>query len=151
MKREILLVANGDAASNATIAEAVKQSGHRLRKISSCRQAFEILAAGLDDVDAVIIDLDPGVHSMAVLEAIGSSAAAPPVIAITGLEETEVAPIAFSRGSIDCIGKPFSLRRLLAVINLVSQPDWRSEHACSCDLWGHPRLSRKRPINFLLN
>ena len=151
MKREILLVANGDAASNATIAEAVKQSGHLLRKISSCRQAFEILSCGLNGVDAVIIDLDPGVHSMAVLEAIGSSAAAPPVIAITSRKETEIAPIAFRRGATDCIGKPFSVRRLLAVINAVSQTGWRSEHACSCDLWGHPRLSRKHPFNFLLN
>ena len=42
MGREILLIANGDADSNAIVEAVAKQGGRRLRKVSSTGQAFEI-------------------------------------------------------------------------------------------------------------
>jgi hypothetical protein len=40
------------------------------------------------------------VHSLAILEAIGGYAVAPPVIALTSLEESEVTPIASRHGAV---------------------------------------------------
>lgn len=140
MEREILLVANSDTASNAIVEAVAKQSGFRLRKVSSTRQAFEILATGLDNVDVVIIDLDPGIHSLTILEAIGGHPVAPPVIVLTSLEESEVTPIANRYGTVACLGKPFQYPSLSKAIELcLARP-----RSVSCDLWGHPRQRRRR-------
>ena len=140
MKREILLVANSDADSSAIVEAVAKESGRGLRKVSSTRQAFDILASDMDDLDVVIIDLDPGMHALAILEAISGHAFAPPVIALTSLEESEVTPIASRHGAVVCLGKPFQHANLAKAIELcLAQP-----RSVSCDLWGHPsqRCSR---------
>jgi DNA-binding NtrC family response regulator len=140
MEREILLVANGDADSHAIVETVAKQTGRRLRKVSSTRQAFEIMATGMDDVDVAIIDLDPGVHSLAILEAIGGHPASPPVIVLTSLEESEVTPIAAQHGAVACLGKPFQRDHLLTAIECsLAQP-----RLISSDLWGHPCERRRR-------
>lgn len=139
MEREILLIANGDADSNAIVEAVAKQTGRRLRKVSSTRQAFEILATDMDNVDVAIIDLDPGVHSLAILEAIGGHPVAPPVIVLTSLEESEVTPIASRHGAVACLGKPFQHASLSNAIELsLALP-----RSISCDLWGHPRHRRR--------
>ena len=140
MNREILLVANSDTDSNAIVEAVAKESGCRFRKVSSTRQAFDILATDLDNVDVIIIDLDPGMHSLAILEAIGGHPVAPPVIALTSLEESEVTPIASQHGAVACLGKPFQHANLAKAIELcLAQPRF-----VSCDLWGHPRERRRR-------
>lgn len=142
MERKILLVANSDANSNAMVEAAAKESGRRLRKVSSTRQAFDILATDLDNVDVVVIDLDPGMHALAILEAINGYALAPPVIALTSLEESEVTPIAIRHGAVACLGKPFQHGNLAKAIELcLAQP-----RSVSCDLWGHPRQRRSRAL-----
>jgi DNA-binding response OmpR family regulator len=146
MKRNILLVANGDADSNAIVAEAAKQTGRGLTKISSDRRAFEILNMATDDVDLAIIDLDPGIHSLSILEAMGWAETAPPIIVVTSLEESEAAPIASRHGAAACIGKPFTASQLVSAIEQVCS-SWRSQ-TLSCDFWGHPHLRRQSaPLN----
>jgi len=140
MAREILLVANGDADSNATVEAVAKQSGRRLRRVGSTRQVFEILATDMDNVDVAIIDLDPGVHSLAILEAIGGHPAAPPVIVLTSLEESEVTPIARRHGAVACLGKPFQHGHLVKAIERCPA----RARSISSDLWGHPREGRQR-------
>lgn len=142
MKRNILLVANGDADSNAIIADAVRQTGRGLRHASSSREVFEILCMGLDDVDVVIVDLDPGVHSLTILEALDYSQTAPPAIAVTGLEESEMTPIARRHGAAVCLAKPFSADTLARLIEDVHSSV--SLERRTCDRWGHPRWSRDR-------
>ena len=140
MNREILLVANSDTDSNAIVEAVAEESGRRLRKVSSTRQAFDVLPTDLDNVDVVIIDLDPGMHSLAILEAIGGHTVAPPVIALTSLEESEVTPIASRHGAVACLGKPYQHADLSkAIEHCLAQP-----RSISCDLWGHPRQSRRR-------
>jgi len=56
---------------------------------------------------ARIIDLDPGMHSILVLEALGCCDTCPPIIVVTGLEELEMTAIAHRHGATACIGKPF--------------------------------------------
>jgi DNA-binding NtrC family response regulator len=135
MQPEILFVANSDADSNAIVEAVAKKSGCRLRKVSGTRQAFDILANDFDNVDVVIIDLDPGMDSLAILEAIGGHPVAPPVIALTSLQESKVTPVASRHGAVACLGKPFQHANLSkAIEHCLARP-----RSMSCDLWGHPR------------
>ena len=147
MKPNILLVAHGDGSSNNVIANAAARTGHGLLHASSGREAFEILRTGLDDVDLVIIDVDPGIHSLTILEALSFSKSAPPIIVVTGFEEFTLEPIAYRHGATACIGKPFTARELAALIAEVC-PCTSKPPAKSCDLWGHLRdmHSRKRVL-----
>jgi DNA-binding NtrC family response regulator len=143
MKPNILLVAHGDGTSNSAIADAAARTGHGLRHASSGREAFAILKVSLADVDLVIIDVDPGIHSLSILEALSFSRTAPPVIVVTGFEESEMEPVAYCHGATACIGKPFTSGELAALIAEVC-PFTSEQPATSCDLWGHPRATPTR-------
>jgi len=141
MKPNALLIAKETSDSNTTIVQAVSRAGLFLLHATDAKHAFELLRPGLGEIDLVIIDVDPGIHSMAVLEAITSREAAPPVIVVTGFEQFEMAPIARRHGAAACIGKPFTAAELLARIDDVCPADYGSS-SCNCDAWGHPYLRR---------
>lgn len=136
MNRNILLVATSSGDSNAIVADAAARTGRGLRHIDNSRRAFELLMAGLDDIDLIIIDLDPGMHSISVLEALGCCDTCPPIIVITGLEELEMTAIAHRHGATACIGKPFSSAELVLLMEEVCPSTVRS-CPMSCDRWGH--------------
>ena len=108
--------------------------------LTTVRNLSSALAiSALENVDVVVIDLDPGMHALAILEAIGGHEVAPPVIALTSLEESEVMPIASRHGAVTCLGKPFQHSSLAkAIERCLAQP-----RSTSCDLWGHPRQRRR--------
>ena len=145
MKSKILFVTNGDASLEATVSEAVKKTGCGIRKASSSRQTFEILSLGLEDVDLAIVDLDPSLHSLAILEALDYSQDAPPVIALTTLDEAEAGAIARRHGAAACLRKPFAADELAMLIEKVRASINEAEPA-SCDQWGHPRVSRAHAL-----
>jgi DNA-binding NtrC family response regulator len=133
MKRNVLLVANSFGDSNAIVAEVARRTGRGLRQADNSRRAFELLMAGLDDIDFIIIDLDPG--SISVLEALGCCDTCPPIIVVTGPEELEMTALAHQHGAIARIGKPFCAAKLAALMEEVcssSAPQCRM----SCDLSG---------------
>jgi DNA-binding NtrC family response regulator len=140
MKGNILLVANGDADSNAIIAEVAKQTGRGLRKADGHRQALEILDSARDDVDLAIVDLDLGLHGLSILETMGSMETDLPVIVVSSLEKSEAAPIASRHGAAACLSKPFTVSQLVSAVEEASSC-WKSRNL-SCDLWGHPRTRR---------
>jgi DNA-binding NtrC family response regulator len=139
MKRNVLLVANSSEDSNAIVTDAAARTGRGLQHIDNSRRAFERLEAGLSDIDLIIIDLDPGMHSISVLEALGCCETCPPIIVVTGLEELEMTAIAHRHGAIACVGKPFSAAKLALLLEEVCPSNARP-CALPCDLWGHPRI-----------
>jgi DNA-binding NtrC family response regulator len=145
MKSNILLVAQGASSSNSVIANAAVEAGRGLRHASSSHDYFEILADGLDNIDVVIIDVDPGIHSLSVLEALSYRKTAPPIIVVTGFEEMDMAPMAYRHGATACIGKPFTALELAALIHDVCVPAWRRRGG-SCDRWGHPSSGSRRDL-----
>ena len=142
MKPNVLLVAD-DNELNTTVAEAARKTGHGIRNASSSRDTFEILGLGLEDVDLAIVDVDPSLHSVAILEALNYSEAAPPVIALTEVDEAEAAPILRRHGAAACLKKPFGVDELAALIQKVCACGCRNR-ALSCDRWGHVRASTIR-------
>jgi DNA-binding response OmpR family regulator len=136
MKAQVLLLIDADPTSASLVALAAAKTDHRVIHAHTSREAFRVIKGELGDVDAMVIDLDPGVHGLAVLEAMDSSTATPPVIVLTGLEETYMRGIAAMHGAAACIGKPFSAEKLASVIEEVCEPSWRSA-GCTSDAWGH--------------
>jgi len=144
MKANALLISKETADSNATIAQAVSRAGFSLLKATEAKRAFALLRNGLTEIDLVIIDVDPGIHSMAILEAITARDSSPPVIVVTGFEQFEMAPIARRHGAAACIAKPFTAAELLARIEDVCPADDYASSSCSCDVWGHPYPRRHK-------
>ncbi|HSP64381.1 MAG TPA: response regulator [Pyrinomonadaceae bacterium] len=141
MKTTALLLVDSDSTSGALVSQAAAETGHQLIQAHTSHEAFCIIERGLEDVAAIIIDLDPGVHGLAVLEAIDICATTPPVIVLTGLEEVCMCGIAFARGAAAWIAKPFSAEKLAEIIEKVIDPAWRLDTYTS-DLWGHPHHCR---------
>jgi DNA-binding response OmpR family regulator len=91
---------------------------HGLRTIHSASEAFHLLRDGCEDVDLAIIDLDPGMHGAALLEAAGDRL---PVLVLTSLEENYMHPVATRHGARGCLAKPCTAEKLVAAIEAVLQ------------------------------
>ena len=78
----------------------------------------------------MIVDVDPGAHGLALLEAITGCADRPQILVITALEEAYMIPIARKHGASACLGKPITVQRLGSALNQVLQ------RSLTCDRWG---------------
>ena len=129
-KNTVLLV-DADGDSEAIVSEAAARTGRDVIPVTTSRDAFRVLRDQIGCFDAVIVDVDPGVHGLALLEAIAGCADKPPIIVITALEETYMKPIAVEHGAMACLGKPTAIQKLSATMDAVSG------HSRSCDRWGN--------------
>ena len=137
MQSRALLVSKEASDSNTAIAEAAARAGLSLLHATGAKQAFELLREGLPVIDLVIIDVDPGIHGMAILEAITARESSPPVIVVTGFEQFEMAPIARHHGAAACIAKPFTAAEFLARVGNIA-PAGRGSNVSNDDPSGHP-------------
>jgi DNA-binding response OmpR family regulator len=97
---------------------------------------FQLILYGLSDVAVIVLDVDPGVHGMALLEALDAWGPAPPVIVVSSLEEAHLHPVALGHGAKECLGKPVSIGRMKEAIAQLAQGASACGHRC--DAWGHP-------------
>jgi DNA-binding NtrC family response regulator len=116
MTTNVLLVADGDIGSDLTVVDAAARTGRRVRRASTHMRPFQILRAGLDDADAVIVNLDEHSQALCIIEELGCSADMPPVIVLT---TSKMAPVASRHGATVCVLKPFTASELAAIINEV--------------------------------
>src|ERR1044071_9631330 len=105
-KNNIILLVDADGDCKELAALAAADSDHDLRWVKTSREAFTVLDQQFRKLAAVIVDVDPGAHGMALLEAVSSCAERPPMVALTALEETYMASIAKGHGAMTCLGKP---------------------------------------------
>lgn len=136
MKRNVVLLVDADADTTSAVMEAAAETRLDLRFARTSKDAFHLFDDGLDDVAVIVLDVDPGVHGMALLEALDACGSVPPVIVISSLEEAHLYPVAIAHGAQECLGKPVSIQHLKAAIAKVAQPP--EARGCRCDLWGHP-------------
>jgi DNA-binding response OmpR family regulator len=116
MKPAIILLLTTDPEAERLARHAVTATRHGLRVFHTAAEAFQALDGDCDDIDAVLIDLDPGVHGTALLEAIGDRL---PVIVLTSLEADYMRPVASRHGARECITKPFNAVQLQVGIERV--------------------------------
>jgi DNA-binding NtrC family response regulator len=143
MKTNTFYIGKKSSSMNSVVREAVKRTGHVLETLTNSREAFRLLQTRLHDIDLIFIDVDPGLHAMAILEALAGSENPPRVIVITGFEESDMTPIAHRHGATACIAKPFTAAELASLIRQVS-PLPEPPNSWSSDRWGHPHRCHRQ-------
>jgi len=133
MKRNVVLVLDADADTARAVASAAPGVSCDIRFIRTSKDFFHFCHEDFEDVAAIVLDVDPGVHGMAILEALDACENAPPIIVVSALEEQCLGPVVQRHGAIACLGKPLSFTQLGRAL------DQAVERATAprCDLWGH--------------
>jgi len=129
-KQNVVLLVDADGDSEGIVLKAAARTGRDVLLVKTSRHAFGILQNEMRRLDAVIVDVDPGAHGLALLEAISVCADRPPIVVITALEETYMKPIALEHGAAACLGKPINVQKLSSTLNAVST------QSRTCDRWG---------------
>ena len=127
MKPHVILLVNADPSVEKAATEAVMETRHGLRIARTSADALRILSEDISDVDAIILDLDPQVHGVALLAAISGFCADIKVIAVTGLEEQYMRPLALNRGAAVCLGKPVTAQAFIDAILYQSKTKDRAD------------------------
>jgi nucleotide-binding universal stress UspA family protein len=132
LKGAVLLVdADGDCEETVSIAAGLL---HLLvLHVKTSREAFPLLTQHIHDLSALIVDVDPGAHGIALLEAIDGCAERPPMLVLTSLEEAYMQPIAEKHGALFCLAKPLSVTKVRSTL----ENTLLRRHTTS-DVWGHP-------------
>jgi len=134
MKRNVVLVLDADADTARAVASAAATGNCDLRFVQTSKEFFQFCSEDFENVTAIVLDVDPGVHGMAILEALDTCENTPPIIVVSALEEHRLSSVVERHGAMTCLGKPLSVTRLARAIDQtlgrVAAP--------RCDLWGHP-------------
>ncbi len=140
MKEKIVLLVDADGDSEGFVLEAAARTGRGVLMAKTSRDAFKIIRDELHRLDLVIVDVDPGAHGLALLEAISGCADTPAMIVITALEESYMKPISQEHGAAACLGKPITIAKLKSTLDEVSA-SW----SLTSDRWGSliPRPTEK--------
>jgi DNA-binding response OmpR family regulator len=138
MKTNLILIVDADGDTVGFVLEAAARTGHGVRQARTSREAFEVLGNELRHLDAVIVDVDPGAHGLALLEAVSACHDKPPLLVLSSLEEVYMKTVAARHGAAACLCKPFTIEQLrLALDRVIMNAPVRAE--CTwCDKWGHP-------------
>ena len=83
MKEHSILLVDADGDSEGIVSEAAALTGGDVLVAKTSRAAFGILGEQMRRLDFVVVDVDPGAHGLALLEAISSCADRPPIVAAT--------------------------------------------------------------------
>jgi FixJ family two-component response regulator len=102
--------------------------------VQTSKEFFHFCREDFGNVIAIILDIDPEMHGMAVLEASDVCENTPPIIVVSALEEHRLGPVVQRHGAMACLGKPLSFTRLARALDQAME----SAAAPRCDLWGHP-------------
>ena len=113
MNTRTILLLSTDPTVEHVADHAVSGLKQRLHVVSSCREAMRRLTDSAAVTDLAIIDLDPGMHGVTLLNATSDRL---PVLALTSLEQEYMEPIALRRGAAACLEKPITAERLREAI-----------------------------------
>lgn len=130
MKENAILLVDADGDSEKIVSLAAAHAGRDVLVARTRSEAFQILKDQMQRLALVVVDIDPGAHGLALLEAISACTDRPQIVVITGLEETYMTPIATKHGAAACLGKPVTLQRLHSTLNAVAT------RSLTCDRWG---------------
>ena len=136
MTRNIILVLDADADTAGAVASVAAGVNCDIRFVRTSKDFFHFCHEDFENVAAIILDVDPGVHGMAILEALDACENKPPIIVVSGLEEYRLNSVVVQQhGAIACLGKPFSFLRLAHAVE--EALTLSAAAAPRCDIWGH--------------
>lgn len=133
MKRNVVLVLDADADTARAVASVATTRNCDLRFVQTSKEFFHFCREDFENVIAIILEIDPGMQGMAILEASDVCENTPPIVVVSALEEHCLGPVVQRHGAIACLGKPLSFTQLGRAL------DQAVERATAprCDLWGH--------------
>ena len=99
MKRNIILVLDADADTARAVASAAADVNCDIRFVRTSKDFFHFCHEDFENVSAIILDVDPGVHGMAILEALDACENTPPIIVVSALEEHRLSSIVQQHGA----------------------------------------------------
>ena len=135
MNRRVVLVLDADSDTARAVASVAAGVNCDIRFVRSSKDFFHFCHEDFENVAAIVLDVDPGVHGMAILEALDACENMPPIIVVSALEEHRLSSVVKEHGAIACLGKPLSLMRLEhAVADALTL---KVRTAPRCDVWGH--------------
>src|SRR5437762_10717681 len=111
-RRNVVLVLDADADTARAVASATAARNCDLRFVQTSREFFHFCREDFENVTAIVLDVDPGMHGMAILEASDVCENNPPIIVVSALEEHRLGPVVQRHGAMACLGKPLSSTRL---------------------------------------
>ena len=144
MQKKTLLLVDSDGDCEEAVAIAAAQIGWRVQWVETAQDIFHSFCHRLHDFALVVIDVDPGSHGMALLEAISACGDRPQMIVLTSLEKIYMAPIAQKHGDAACLGKPIVPDELAKILN-----ETLAKQCLTCDSWGHltpPHIDEGRGV-----
>ena len=133
MKRNVVLVLDADADTARAVASAAATRDCDLRFVQTSKEFFHFCREDFGNVIAIILEMDPGMHGMAILEASDVCENSPPIIVVSALEEHRLGPVVQRHGAMACLGKPLSFTQLGRALHQAVE----RATAPRCDLWGH--------------
>src|ERR1700686_1859011 len=129
-RKNVVLLVDADGDSESIVLKAAALTLRDVLLVKTSRHAFGILQNEMRRLDAVIVDVDPGAHGLALLEAISGCAERPPIIVVTALEETYMKPITAEYGATACLGKPIRIETLKSTLDAGSA---KKSRTLTCD------------------
>jgi FixJ family two-component response regulator len=135
MNRKVILVLDADADTARAVASVAAGVNCDVRFVRASKDFFHFCHEDFEDLAAIILDVDPGIHGMAILEALDACENMPPIIVVSGLEEHRLGSVVQQHGAIACFGKPLSLMRLGHAVEEALTT--AVAPAPRCDVWGH--------------
>lgn len=132
IKPDTILLVDADGDCEEIVARSAARSGYRVRWVRTSREAFKLFNEKGRDLALIVVDLDPGAHGLAVLEAVSACADCAGIVVLTALEESYAGPISRTHGAAACVAKPINTEKLGAAIEEVMQ-----HRSLTCDHWGH--------------
>jgi len=88
MKRSVVLVLDADADTARAVASAATTRNCDLRFVQTSKEFFHFCTEDFENVIAIILDIDPKMHGMAILEAWDACENTPPIIVVSARKNT---------------------------------------------------------------
>ena len=135
MKRSVVLVLDADGDTARAVASAAAGVSCDVRFVQTSRDFFHFCHEDFENVAAIILDVDPGNDTMALLEAMDACENTAPIIVVSALEEHRLRSVVQQHGAIACLGKPLSFVQLRHAVG--EALTIAAAAAPRCDVWGH--------------
>jgi FixJ family two-component response regulator len=135
MKRNVVLVLDADADTARAVASAAAGVNSDVRFVRTSNDFFHFCQDDFENVAVIILDVDPGVDTMALLEAMDACESTAPIIVVSALEEHRLRSVLQQHGAIACLEKPLSFVQLRHAVE--EALTIAAAAAPRCDVWGH--------------
>jgi DNA-binding NtrC family response regulator len=121
MKARTLIVLTNDTEFEGTARGSAEAGGYRVIIGREPKDAARLFGQHLDEIDAVVMDLDHCEHGAAWLGAFTNLQRKIPALAVSRLDRRFLAPLAHRHGAEHWASKPINLQTLTALLQAICQ------------------------------